>query len=240
VESNNMPAVPTTDMTPDELARAAKYAEDGMPGLSAVSDTSVHKMVEMYMAGRSYNDISRNTGTKKDIVLFLSKKLGWYEAKSTHLAEVSKGIMQRATETKLHSAAFVADLLACWHKYMRSKIDNYLSTGNDKEAAEALGIPLNNYFKSVEALEKLMSEPPKSPTDKPPLVGVNVGDGMEIKKTGENSLEITPKKPKAFSNVLKEMADLKRQESADAAKARDINASKTTNPGVRKRKGTKQ
>jgi antitoxin component of MazEF toxin-antitoxin module len=55
-------------------------------------------------------------------------------------------------------------------------------------------------MKSVDLLDRISSE--KIPTNSRPTVGLNLGDGVTVKKVGENEVTITPKQ-KTHADMLK-------------------------------------
>ena len=217
-----------TDITPKELQKVAEFKEAGMPGLASVAQNEVAltKSLELYMSGKTYGEISKIVGIKKDIVLYLAHKFDWYSTKMNQLAILDANIKDRILQANLVNKDFVLQIQQFFLKKIGSKITRYLATGDEEIANKIDGKDLDRYQKYVELLDKLTTEKPS--TLRQPAVGLNLGEGVTVRKVGENQVEITPKQ-KTHQEMLKEFADMKRAE--EAKDASDIsNESVTINP----------
>ena len=85
----------------------------------------------------------------------------------------------------------------------------FMATGDDEIANSVDRKDLEFYMKSVDLLDRISTE--KIPANHRPTVGLNLGDGVTVRKVGENEVTITPKQ-KTHADMLKEFADLKRNE----------------------------
>ena len=85
----------------------------------------------------------------------------------------------------------------------------FMATGDDEIANSVDRKDLEFYMKSVDLLDRISTE--KIPTNHRPTVGLNLGDGVTVRKVGENEVQITPKQ-KTHADMLKEFADMKRTE----------------------------
>ena len=168
-------------------------------------------MLEMYLSGKTYRQIATTMSIKKEIVLYMSYKFNWFELRQDYLVDLESSMRGRVLEAKIVNQDFLLQLQAMWQKKIGSKISKYLATDNEEFANEIDLKEVDKYLKTVELLQKLASEG-KNPADSTrPMVGVNAGDGVTIVKTGENSIEITPKS-KAIGDALKMFADSRREE----------------------------
>ena len=95
---------------------------------------------------------------------------------------------------------------------MAQEITRYLATSDEEIANSIDGKDLDRYQKYVELLDKLTTEKPS--TLRQPTVGLNLGDGVTVRKVGENEVTITPKQ-KTHADMLKEFADMKRAEETN-------------------------
>jgi antitoxin component of MazEF toxin-antitoxin module len=205
-----------TDITPKELIKVAEFKEAGMPGLASVAQNEVilTKTLELYLSGKTYGEISKIAGVKKDIVLYLAHKFNWYETKMDQLAILDANIKDRILQANLVNKDFVLQIQQFFLKKIGSKITRYLATGDEEIANKIDGKDLDRYQKYVELLDKLTTEKPS--TLRQPTVGLNLGDGVTVRKVGENEVEISPKQ-KTSAQMLKEFADMKRTEEAKDA-----------------------
>jgi hypothetical protein len=203
-------APPETDLTAHQLERVEKYKEAGLPGINSVSEHQTYKMFDMYLSGKTYTQISRITGVNKDIVLYLSHKMDWAILKNEYLMDMQRDLDKRLNETKIVSQAMLADMIHFYKAKIGKKIDRFLSTGDESAADSINPKDIDKYLKTVEMLHKFTEER-GSKGGKSPAVGLNVGDGVTIKKVGENEVEITPKQ-KVVSDMLKQFANLRRDE----------------------------
>lgn len=200
-----------TDLSAAQLQRVQKFMESGTPGIALIDESKMFRMLDLYLGGKSYTQISRMTGTDKDMVLYLSHKMDWYQAKQEYLVDLNNNLQERLLETKLISQNFLTDLVAFWHKKIGTNINKYLATGDEAAAEKIVGKDIDKYLKTVEILQKL-TEKGGGDGQKPSPVGLNLGEnGVTVKKVGEGEVEITPKS-KAIGSVLKDLANLKRAE----------------------------
>lgn len=205
-------AAPTHDFSPKDLERIEKFKEEGMPGLLTLDETKVARILDLYLSGKTYHQISRIMRVEKALVLYLSKKFNWFSTRQEYLFELESNIRSRVVEAKLTSQDFLLELTSVWQKKIGSKITKYLASGEDSHAEEIDLKEVDKYLKTIEMLHKLTSEgSPKSSGGQSPAIGLNLGDGVTITKKSDNEVEITPKQA-AIGDVLKKFADLRREE----------------------------
>ena len=200
-----------TDITPKELLLLEKFKEDGMPGLGQLTDVKMTKALDLYMSNKTYHEISSIVNLKKEIVLYLGQKYKWYSTKMEHLAILDATIKERILHANLVNKDFVLQIQQFFLKKIGSRITRYLATGDEAIAEGIDGKDLDRYQKYVELLDKLTTEKPS--TLRQPTVGLNLGDGVTVKKVGENEVQITPRN-KTHADMLREFADLKRTEES--------------------------
>lgn len=203
-----------TDITPKELQKVAEFKEAGMPGLASVAQNEVAltKALELYMGGKTYSEISKIVGIKKDIVLYLAHKFDWYNTKIEQLQILDANIKDRILQAKLVNQDFVLQIQQFFLKKIGSKMTRFMATGDDEIANSVDRKDLEFYMKSVDLLDRISTE--KIPTNHRPTVGLNLGDGVTVRKVGENEVQITPKQ-KTHADMLKEFADMKRAEETN-------------------------
>lgn len=194
------------DFTEEEQVDIKNYVTSGCYGLESLSkdESKIHSMFSLYMAGKTYLEISRIAGVKKNLVMFMSAKMRWHQQRMEYLRDIQKEMVKKIAETRVESLNFIASLVNFHHKYYGDKINQYLATGDAKHVEGVDLKSLSQYFKSMEMLEKIMN-PVNVNTKSSPTININAGSGSEI-KMNESSIEITPGKT---GDILKALAKLK-------------------------------
>lgn len=196
------------DFTDDESQRINNFISNGSIGLEVVvkDEAKLNSLFGLYMGGKSYEEISKISRVKKDIVLYLAAKMGWYEKRMAYLEDIQRQMTKKLTHTRIESLNFITDLINCHHKYYGDEINRYLST-NDRTIIENLDLKaLAQYFKSIEILEKIMN--PTNVTNR----GSGSGTTININAAGSNieaskdSIDITPS---STGDLLKALANIK-------------------------------
>lgn len=202
---------PENDFTQKDLAVIQAYQEAGLPGIATVDETKLTRILEMYLAGKTYRQIARTMQVEKQLVMYLSYKFGWFVVRKEYLDDLEENIRARVLAAKVTNQDFLLQLQQMWQKKIGSNINKYLATDN-VDFANAIDLKeVDKYLKTVEMLHKLSGEKPANAGDNNrPMVGLNAGDGVTITKTGDNSVEITPK-AKVIKDQLKELADFRRE-----------------------------
>lgn len=206
MSDENLPAErPTTDIVGKDQDDLAKYMEEGMPGLGNLEDGDVKKMFELYLAGKTYRQISGIMRSPKPLVLYLSHKLKWFDNRQEYLMELENTNLPRIIEAKLMSQEFLLNMVQMWHKKIGARMSRYMTTDDEKHSNSINLKEIELYLKTLDRLQKSI-EMPKA---QGPLVGINMPDGATMTRTGDNTIEITPKE-KASSGMLKKFADMRR------------------------------
>ena len=209
-KNNNIQPVPklTTDFTEADIKAIEAFEADGCPGLANIDDVNLTRMLELYLSGKTYRQISVILRVPKPVILYMSHKFKWLEMRTEYLAELEFTIRNRVLDAKLASQDFLLQIMHLYQKKIGSKLNKYLSTDNE-DFANAIDLKeVDKYLKTVDMLHKLTSEGKGS--DGKPAVGLNLGEGtVTIKKVGPNEVEITPK-DKAVASILKQHADFRR------------------------------
>lgn len=213
----------TTDITPKELQQIEAFKEAGMPGIATIGDIKMTKALDLYLSGKSYREIGQILQVKKEIILYLGQKFNWYDTKIEHLEILDANLKERILHAKLINQDFVLQIQQFFLHKIGRKINKFMLT-NDEEVANSIdGKDIDRYTKAVELLQKMTEE--KTPTQsRGPTVGLNLGDGVNVRRVGENEVEITPRN-KTVGEMLNELANLKRTEENSSIKTEsyDIN-----------------
>lgn len=203
-----------TDITPKELQAIEKFKEAGMPGLAALSETVMTKALDLFLSGKTYHEIAVTLSVKKDIILFLGQKFNWYDTKMQYLAILDATIKERILHSNLVNQDFLLQIQQFFHKKIGRKMTRFIATNDDEIANSVDKKDIEMYFKAVDLLNKITTE--KVPINSRPTVGLNLGDGVTVKKVGENEVMITPRN-KTVGEMLNDLANMKREEEKKAS-----------------------
>jgi hypothetical protein len=212
--------IPFADFTMKDLEAVNKFKEEGMLGLHTVKDTDCERAMALYLDGKTYRQVANVLKVNKTIVLFLAHKFKWFELRKEYLDELHATLKEKVLESKLQSQEFLLHLTLAYQKKIGKNIDQYLRTDNEDYYDKIDGKDISTLLKVIELLHRLNSENLGNPNGDKSLVGLNgLGEGVTITKTGNNSVEITPRAPSPFSSKLKQFAELKRQQEKDSQSA---------------------
>lgn len=212
MENKDIEVLKTTDFTDFEEKAIQEYEEAGLPGIASVEDSVLLNMMELYLGGKTYREISKITRRPKNVVLYLSKKFGWYPKRVEYLRDIQENVIQRTLEARLVGQDFLLQIKHFFERKIGKKITKYLESNSEADG-DAIDLKeIDKYIKTFETIDNLSAFKRSKDSGSNPTVGLNVGDGVTIKKTGENTVEVTPKQ-KAIGDMLKELADFRRDES---------------------------
>lgn len=202
-----------TDLTAEEQALVEEYKTNGMPGLDMLPETTLGTILELYLDGKTYYQISRVTRVPKVLIMYLSQRFDWFTAKHEQLSEMEHMLYQRTILARTKTHDFLLNIQHAYQKRIGKKIDAYNRTG-DEAHMDAISLKeIDKFVKVAEAIDKLVeTKLPKKP--KAPLVGINPGDGVVVKQTGEGTIEISPKES-TLASKLRQMAEERRAATAE-------------------------
>jgi hypothetical protein len=209
-ESKEIALVPIADFTVKDLETIQKFKDDGMLGLHTLKENDCERAMALYLDGKSYRQIANVIQIKRDVILFLSHKFKWYEMRKEYLDELNATMKDKVMEGKLLDQEFLMHLSLAYKKKIGKNIDKYLRTDETQFSDKFDSKDVATWLKITDMLHSISSENIGKPSDKS-LVGINgLGEGVTITKTGNNSVEITPKSP--FSSKLQAYANFKREQ----------------------------
>jgi hypothetical protein len=197
-----------TDISEQSMKKVQRYIDDGLPGIATIDETKLAKITELYLGGKTYDQIANATREDRTKIMFVSHRYNLCDIRKEYMLELSDHMKRRILEFKLTSQDHLLNLAQMYQRKHGGKIMRYLET-NDEAHTDQINLKeLDRYMKIVDLIQKSVAEPAK---DKGPLIGLNVGDGATVTRKGDNEIEITPKQ-KAIGDVLKHFADLRREE----------------------------
>lgn len=220
MSQNNLPEVQVTDLTKDEQTKLTQFIERGAPGFNLGDENTITRMLDLYLGGKTYSQISRINRVPKELVMLYAQKLNWYVLKIEYMQELEMHLKGRVINAKVASQDFLIQLLQMYHKKIGTKMDRYLKTNDEMEADKINPKEIDKYLKIAETLHKISSDPTQKPAPAP-AVGINVGDGVTVTKSEDGSVEITPKQ-KTIGSMLEQLANQRREAEAAKAKSSDI------------------
>lgn len=197
----------TTDLSAEDLEKIKEFQDAGLPGIAAIDQDKLYQMMELYLSGSTYWQISSTLQVKRVAVTYLSHRYDWYIAKQEYLQELSEHLKARIISSKIVSQDFLLQLQQMWQKKIGSKIKRYLATDDPSHADEIDLKEVGQYLKTIEMINNMSAD--KIGKGNSPAVGLNLGDGVTIERNGDNKLTITPKE-KTIGEMLKAMADSRR------------------------------
>ena len=216
--SNELTVIPDTDITEIELGKIQLFKEQGLPGIGDVTDAQLHRMLDLYLTGSTYTQISNLLGVKKIYILYLSQSSGWYTIKKEYLCEIQEKIKNRVIDAKLRNSEFMLTLVQSWQKKIGNQLNRYLAT-NDPQHMEDIDLKeVTQLMKAIEMVNELDNSG-KDSKGKTPAIGLNIGGGVNIQKTGNDSISITPKET-SIGDMLEQYANERRDKEKETSNKR--------------------
>ena len=225
---------PTHDFTNDDLSKIQAFEDGGMLGLAKITEIDMTRMMDHYLNGMSYREISKLLRIHKTTILYLSKKLSWFDMRTAYIEELGLTLRDQVLEAKLHSQKFLLNLGYMFERKIGRTVDQYLRSDKVEDGNKIDLKEIDKYLKVVESLQRLSGN--LNTESNRPLIGVNPGEGMTITKTGDNEIQITPSNTAntgAVKSRLREFADMKRnfEKASVNQKSADINKESMSEKG---------
>lgn len=155
MSDNELTNIPN-DMSLKDMKSIEKYRENGCPGLVKITDADVVKVLNLYMSGLTYSEISRNLKIKKDIILYLSHRNNWFQKRLDKIEDISHSLLDKIAQSKKETANTLALANTTLSKYVSEKLQNYIATGDPKFIEDMDDKVLSSLIKSNEALDRLL------------------------------------------------------------------------------------
>lgn len=204
------------EFTKQDLIELEEYKAQGLPDIATATPEILKKVMELYLEGRTYREISMTLKVKRAMVMYLAQRFDWWSIRRNYLEEMQNQITQRVIDSKLSSQTFLLKLIHNWERKMGKQIDAFVRSGEEPKGGVIDFKEVDKYLKTVEVLHKLTSD--TSGKLRQPAIGLNVGDGVTISKDG-NTMVISPaSKERTVAEMLKQIADAKRQEDEEKLK----------------------
>jgi hypothetical protein len=196
------------EFSEEESKSLAMYIENGCPGLTRITDDKVLGWLELYMAGKTFLEISKTTNDKLDLILYIAHKSKWQAIKIEYFQDIQKNLAKKVATSRLESANTVMSIMSALGKYQKKKADKYIAT-NDDAVMENFDVKLfAAYCKSIDILGEMMSL--GSEKNNGPKVNINVGTNASVSQNSDGSLEVNS--DAGVSDLLKSLADFKKSQ----------------------------
>lgn len=213
----NMP----NDFTKEEKRALTNYVDNGVPGLSSISDSDVFKWFQFYMTGKTYSEIAIAYGIKKDVVLFMAHKGQWFDKRMQHFSDLVSGLGQKISITKVESANTIATMLSGFNKYYNDEFTQYLKTKDAKILEKMNTKLLGQYQKAVDLFEKIIqTNHGNEEKGNKPIFNINVNTKGQVDVNVEEDdgiIDVTEKapNPETLGEILKLMSKAKQKKQQE-------------------------
>jgi len=201
----------TSGFTLKELEDIENYREAGLPDIIDVTDEKLMSAFNMRLDGRSFREIAKVLGLKKITIMHLAEKYDWHQRRIEFLDGYEMHLKEQVLEEKIHSQYFLMKAMHVFRRRMGKKFDNYLRTGDESIGASIDMEEISLYIKMAQSVANLDAKGIARGNDGQPAVGLNVGEGVIMKKLSDNTVEITPRQ-KSMAEMLAELAKNKREQ----------------------------
>jgi len=198
------------DMSLEERESLKKYQDSGNLGLNKITEEDISQFLELYMAGNTYSEIAKTTGKNKSIILHLSSRDGWLLKRKKHFNEISLSISNKIINSKLDSANSLMLMQTALSKYIGAKAIDYIKTGDAAHIEGMDSKTLQNFFKTIESLDKLLNNN-KGESVSSPRVDINVTGSNPKIEDSEDGVKITTENEKG--DILSILASYKKSNS---------------------------
>lgn len=179
------------DMNEHDIRSLEQYIEEGLPGVSQVSQEKLKQAIEMYLDGYTYFDIASRVGIKKKIILYISHKHNFYEMKMDNYKNMMQSLGQKFEVASIKSAYFLTDLMSSIESYYREMLVKY-QVSKDPRIMESEDFKkITTYLKVLEQVQKIANPPEKDHDKKGPFMGINLPHGGILRKIDDNTLEVS-------------------------------------------------
>jgi hypothetical protein len=201
--------IASSDLTPKETRQLKAYISNGLPGLHAFDLDKQMKAKELYLAGRSYEYISRVFRIKKEAIMYVADKEQWYEQKIARIQGLALTLQPKLTIAQIESKHFLLDLIQFIHSYFQEKMEAYARTKDDRILETMNHKLLDKYHKTIELLYRLEDKDNKKPAS---TVSLNIPEGATVERVDSDTVQITPNNnaKKDLAQILEALAELNR------------------------------
>lgn len=191
MSNTNLPAI-VTDLTGTELTKIKEFKDKGLPGIGEITDEQMNRMLELYLSGSSYSQISSILRVKRIYVTYFAHISDWYSLKESYLQELHERMKGDIVDAKLRNSEFMLLAIRAWQKKIKNNFTAYLATGNLEHMDRVSVKEMTLLMKAMEMISD-WDETGKSKGNKQPAIGLNLGAGVIVEKTGNDQVTITPK-----------------------------------------------
>lgn len=221
-DKKNLPAVTTAlevpeniDLSATQYALFVEYKNAGYPGISRVRDSDVFKWLNLYYAGKSYEEIARQTKSELAPILATSIRHNWPKKRNDYLTSVQEKLQERLVANRMEALVFLTDVQSFVHNTIGKQIREYLETQNEDLIKKIDLKSLDKYYKAVDTIEKLAFNKKDDDSAAPKAIFNNFFGKTAITKTGPNSVQVEVQSPDDDDSILELEAEKVKMEESD-------------------------
>lgn len=199
-----------SDFTQEEIDSLQDYINNNKPGLTSLKQSDIFSWVRLYMAGKTYSEIAKITKSRKDLILFVSKKQDWFGQKMEHYKDMSNSALSKYRQARMNSITKMTDMVIALNEFFGDKFDKYLSTKDEDIIKNIDSKMLAQYHKITESLDKMVEQeldPERARGNSGPILGNNSKSSAVEQKEEAIEVDVGDQNP---SDILKALAEIKK------------------------------
>ncbi len=197
---------PTGDFTNWDLTVLGRFKDQGLPNVSRVTSDQLSEMVNLYMNGETYNNISMRLNIKKAVVLYYAEKQDWFGQKQRYLQDLATNLGHKVASAKLEGVDHLVNTFHFFKDYYDNKFSNFSRTKDDRVAESVNTKFMPHMFKAIEMLQKIGAPDANQVAQ----VNINLTGSATVKSDG-NKVDISSNEQPSVEEVLAHLAKMKRE-----------------------------
>jgi hypothetical protein len=204
-----------SDFSESEIQSLKNFVSKGCPGISKVDEVKIFQWFELYMSGKTYDEISTINGDKKDLILYISDKQKWFSKKISYYNDLTSHAQEKIAIAKITAISSITSGITAMSKFHEEIFNKYLKT-NDASVLEQLDPKMFAAFmKILESLGKIDSTG-QSPEKGGQHTSVNINfNNMESKKPDLIISDAEVVKKEDGPSMVQRLAQYKRDKKKD-------------------------
>lgn len=220
--SENLPEVRNyqVDFSQEDVQALEAFNTAGRPNIARISETEIFSWFNLYMSGRTYQEIAKETKADLNHVLFIADKYTWADKKAAHFENIMARIQTKMDTVKLEGVSFLYDLLSFTHSLYSEDIVEFIKTKDKSIAARVDLRVVDKYTKIVDAINKLTESPEDwlkrtkqnaQANANRPIVNVNIENANIQQKDNEMTIDVGSGK-----SVISQLAEMKKKKETES------------------------
>jgi hypothetical protein len=163
--TTDLTEIKDTGFTEEEQKKVTKFIQAGVPGITKITEQEIFKAFELYSAGKTFSEIASAMKIKTEIVLYLAAKTQWHLKRKEYYEALINNFAEKQKMLKIETINTVSGLIMLMNKHYSKRINTGLINGDLSELNDKDFKMLQNFFKAIETLSKLIGDTSaKAPT----------------------------------------------------------------------------